>query len=86
MFPEWHHAVPESAYIVLQNTRHTQNISYALPGIPPVPPDYRPMGICLEKYHFDFSSKSSKFKSVVLLFLMTFCVYVQLDMRVVLDW
>ena len=34
------------------------------------------MGICLEKCHFGFS-KSSKFKSVVLLVLMTFCVYVQ---------
>ena len=34
------------------------------------------MGICPEKCHFGFS-KSSKFKRVVLLILMTFCVYVQ---------
>ena len=34
------------------------------------------MGIYLEKCHFGFS-KSSKFKRVVLLILMTFCVYVQ---------
>ena len=34
------------------------------------------MGICLQKCHFGFS-KSSKFKRVELLILMTFCVYVQ---------
>ena len=36
--------------------------------------DYK--GICQEKCHFGFS-KSSKFKRVVLLVLMTFCVYIQ---------
>ena len=34
------------------------------------------LGICQRKCHFGFS-KSSKFKRVVLLVLMTFCVYVQ---------
>ena len=38
------------------------------------------MGICLEKCHFGFL-KSSKFKRVVLLILMTLCVYVQLGVR-----
>ena len=34
------------------------------------------MGIGLEKCHFGFS-KSSKFKRVELLIVMTFCAYVQ---------
>ena len=34
------------------------------------------LGICQKKSHVGFS-KSSKFKRVVLLVLMTFCVYVQ---------
>ena len=34
------------------------------------------MGICLEKCHFGFS-KSSKFKRVDILIVMTFCVYIQ---------
>ena len=38
--------------------------------------EYIYMGICQKKCHFGFS-KSSKFKTFVLLVIMTFCVYVQ---------
>ena len=41
-----------------------------------ISPTFMYMGNCQIKLHIGFS-KSSKFKRVVLLVLMTFCVYVQ---------
>ena len=40
-FPEWHHAVPESAYFKVPETLKTFRMYCSrLPGMPPVPPDY----------------------------------------------